>query len=399
MIEDNYTLLPSGVLAFGKNLKKQNVDERVRRWHENITNMAFFLILAGSQTAEIEGISAAGSSAASRRYTAVADAELLLKGPNFPKRWPLPPLPAGISPALISFVASNFLKIKPKIITAGLLQTPPFPYVSLESPDMGPARCLSSGNAMERTRVRLLLDGGFKIGRKLKSSLLITECVPGGTSTAFAVLSGLGINVNGLISGSHRTPPSELKKQLVRDGLQAAKLKENPSSVDLMSAVGDPFQPIAVGLLMGAIESRQEILLGGGCQMLAVLALALNEIEAESRAEFVGKILIGTTAWLVDESLSSSGNRHTFVYLMNHVASHFKVNLLGLASGYRFNDSNQKVLRDYEIGYVKEGVGAGALSLLAQIKGLTQKEMIERCDVEVDNLIRSNNEKIMKGFK
>ena len=28
---------------------------------------------------------------------------------------------------------------------------------------------------------------------------------------------------------------------------------------------------------------------------------------------------------------------------------------LGLASGYRFNDSNQKVLRDYEIGYVKEG--------------------------------------------
>ena len=178
MIEDNYTLLPSGVLAFGKNLKKQNVDERVRRWHENITNMAFFLILAGSQTAEIEGISAAGSSAASRRYTAVADAELLLKGPNFPKRWPLPPLPAGISPALISFVASNFLKIKPKIITAGLLQTPPFPYVSLESPDMGPARCLSSGNAMERTRVRLLLDGGFKIGRKLKSALLITECVP-----------------------------------------------------------------------------------------------------------------------------------------------------------------------------------------------------------------------------
>ena len=399
MIEDNYTLLPSGVLAFGKNLKKQNVDERVRRWHENITNMAFFLILAGSQTAEIEGISAAGSSAASRRYTAVADAELLLKGPNFPKRWPLPPLPAGISPALISFVASNFLKIKPKIITAGLLQTPPFPYVSLESPDMGPARCLSSGNAMERTRVRLLLDGGFKIGRKLKSSLLITECVPGGTSTAFAVLSGLGINVNGLISGSHRTPPSELKKQLVRDGLQAAKLKENPSSVDLMSAVGDPFQPIAVGLLMGAIESRQEILLGGGCQMLAVLALALNEIEAESRAEFVSKILIGTTAWLVDESLSSAGNRHTFVHLMNHVANHFKVNFLGLASGYRFKESKQKVLRDYEIGYVKEGVGAGALSLLAQIKGLTQKEMIERCDTEVDNLIRSNNEKIVKVFK
>ena len=78
---------------------------------------------------------------------------------------------------------------------------------------------------------------------------------------------------------------------------------------------------------------------------------------------------------------------------MNHVADHFQVNILGLASGFRFKDSHQKVLRDYEIGYVKEGVGAGALSLLAQIKGLTQKEMVERCDLEVGILLKSNNEK------
>ena len=83
---------------------------------------------------------------------------------------------------------------------------------------------------------------------------------------------------------------------------------------------------------------------------------------------------------------------------MNYVANHFKVNILGLASGYRFHDSNQKVLRDYEIGYVKEGVGAGALSLLAQIKGLTQKEMIERCDIEVGNLLKSNSEQTYYGI-
>ena len=386
-------MLPSGVLAFGDGLREQNVDERVKNWQENITNMAFFLILAGTRTAEIEGISAAGSTPVSRRYTAVADAELLLRGPLFPKRWPLPPLPAGVSPALISYVASRFLKIKPTVISAGLLQSPPFNHVSLESPEIGPARCLSSGNAMEITRVKLLLNGGFKIGKKLKKSLLVTECVPGGTSTAFAVLSGLGINVNGLISGSYRNPPTELKKKLVNQGLKAANLKKNPSSVALMAAVGDPFQPIAVGLLMGAIVSGRDVLLGGGCQMLAVMALALNEIEPESRSEFVGKVLIGTTSWLVDETLSSAKNRNSFIHLMNHVASHFKVNLLGLASGYRFNESNQKVLRDYEIGYVKEGVGAGALSLLARIKGLTQKEMVEKCDVEVANLFKSKNEK------
>ena len=392
MIGDYYISLPSGVLAFGKGMQEKNVYQRVKRWHENITNISFFLILAGSRTAEIEGISSAGSTPLSRRYTAVADAELLLRGPIDPQRWPLPPLPAGVSPALISYVASSFLKIKPTIISAGLLQTPSFRHVSFEPSNIGPARCLSSGKAMDIGRVELLLDAGFKIGKKLKKSLLITECVPGGTTTAFAVLSGLGMNVNGLISGSHKNPPSELKTKLVEQGLKAAKLNKNPSSIALMAAVGDPFQPIAVGLLMGAIEAGQDILLGGGCQMLAVLALALNEVEPESRSDFVEKTLIGTTSWLVDESLSSSKKRNSFIHLMNHVAKHFKVNILGLASGYRFNDSNQQVLRDYEIGYVKEGVGAGALSLLAQIKGLTQKEMIEKCDREVSNLFNSKDE-------
>jgi len=392
MIGDYYISLPSGVLAFGKGMQEKNVSQRVKRWHENITNISFFLILAGSRTAEIEGISSAGSTPLSRRYTAVADAELLLRGPIDPQRWPLPPLPAGVSPALISYVASSFLKIKPTIISAGLLQTPSFRHVSFEPSNIGPARCLSSGKAMDIGRVELLLDAGFKIGKKLKKSLLITECVPGGTTTAFAVLSGLGINVNGLISGSHKNPPSELKTKLVEQGLKAAKLSKNPSSIALMAAVGDPFQPIAVGLLMGAIEAGQDILLGGGCQMLAVLALALNEVEPELRSDFVKKTLIGTTSWLVDESLSSSKKRNSFIHLMNHVAKHFQVNILGLASGYRFNDSNQQVLRDYEIGYVKEGVGAGALSLLAQIKGLTQKEMIEKCDREVSNLFNSKDE-------
>ena len=393
MIGDHYILLPSGVLAFGKGMQERDIDARVERWHENITNIVFFLILAGSQTAEIEGISSAGSTPISRRYTAVADAELLLRGPMYPKRWPLPPLPAGVSPALISYVASSFLKIKPTIISAGLLQSPSFRHVSLEPSKPGPSRCLSSGNAMDISRVELLFDGGFKIGKKSRQSLLVTECVPGGTTTAFAVLSGLGINVNGLISGSHRNPPSELKTKLVNQGLKAAKLKKNPSSLSLMAAVGDPFQPIAVGLLMGAIESGQDVLLGGGCQMLAVLALALNEVNPESRSNFVEKILIGTTSWLVDESLASSKKRHSFIHLMNRVAKHFKVNILGLASGYRFNDSNQQVLRDYEIGYVKEGVGAGALSLLAQINGLTQPEMIEQCDREVGNLFKSQYKK------
>ena len=40
MLEDNYSLLPSGVLAFGKGLQEQHINERVKRWHEISTNIA-----------------------------------------------------------------------------------------------------------------------------------------------------------------------------------------------------------------------------------------------------------------------------------------------------------------------------------------------------------------------
>ena len=77
-----------------------------------MTNIVSLLVLAGSKTAEIEGISAAGSPKESRRYTAVADAELLLKGPSALRKWPLPPLSAG------SFF--QFVTIAPEFFIIGI---------------------------------------------------------------------------------------------------------------------------------------------------------------------------------------------------------------------------------------------------------------------------------------
>ena len=55
MIGDNYVLLPSGVLAFGKGMQEGNIDERVKRWHENITNFAFFLFLLDLKLQRLRG--------------------------------------------------------------------------------------------------------------------------------------------------------------------------------------------------------------------------------------------------------------------------------------------------------------------------------------------------------
>ena len=57
----HYILLPSGVLAFGNGMQEQNIEERVKSWHDNITNTAFFLIGAiyFSRISTLLGVAAA----------------------------------------------------------------------------------------------------------------------------------------------------------------------------------------------------------------------------------------------------------------------------------------------------------------------------------------------------
>jgi len=44
-------------------------------------------------------------------------------------------------------------------------------------------------------------------------------------------------------------------------------------------------------------------------------------------------------------------------------------------------------LKDYELGYVKEGVGAGALALLAQLQGASCEQLLEACDQAMNQLL------------
>lgn len=355
-------------------------------WVKNFQDCAALLVLAGSRTAEVEGISAAGATSDARRYTAIADAELLLNGPLGPNHWPLPPLAAGVSPALISYVASRFVGMNPLVLAVGLHHMPSFPHLRLELPSCGPAACLSTGDAMQFVRVQYLWDKGYSMGLKLRKPLLLAECVPGGTTTAQAVLTGLGLSVADLISGSVMNPPIAIKTDLVERGLRKADLGLKPSPKRLLAAVGDPFQVVAAGLLLGARKAGQQVLLGGGCQMLAVLALALEELSVSLRSSFVEGIVLGTTAWLLEEVNSKDQAESSFVRLLDLVGDHFKVGLLGMSTGLRFNASSHEALRDYERGYIKEGVGAGAFALLAQFKGADCKDLVDDCEVSLTKL-------------
>lgn len=350
------------------------------------------LLLAATETASVPGISAAGATPESRRATAAADAELLVLGPRGLRPHALPPLPAGVSPALISHVVVDTLALRPLVVDLGCALAPAIPHLRLSAPaGGGPARCLSTGAAMSPARVAALLEQGRRWGRDLarrapRAPLLIAECVPGGTTTAQAVLCGLGVEAQGLVSGSLRQPAHGLKGALVEQGAQGAALAlggnggNDPLAV--ASALGDPMQPLAAGLLLEAALADVPVMLAGGSQMAAVLALALALASPHQRPRLVAATALATTRWVAEEPGSD------LVRLLHQLAQRWELEPLAFASSLRFSSpSCHPALADYEEGFVKEGVGAGGLALLWEMGGRTPEELATSCSAACHQLL------------
>lgn len=357
--------------------------ELQRRW----TVARPLLLLASTDTAAVEGISAAGATAASRRLTAAADAELLVLGPGGQRPHGLPPLPAGLSPALISHVVLRQLGLLPRlmVVDLGCAIAPAVPHLRLPDPESaGPASCLSSGGALPLARVQALLARGRCWGQRWppEQPLLLAECVPGGTSTALAVLLGLDVAADGLVGGSLLLPVHALKADLARRGLAAAGLGGRPATTGneagraqaVLAAVGDPMQALAAGLCLAMAKRRLPVVLAGGSQMAAVLALALALSPAAERPRIAAGAALATTAWVAAEPSSD------LALLLQRIAARWQQEPLAFAAGLRFSSCRSPRLQAFEQGYVKEGVGAGGLAALWELSGRTPEALAAACD-------------------
>ena len=348
------------------------------------------LLLAATDTAAVPGISAAGASPQSRLGTAAADAELLLLGPGGRRCHALPPLPAGVSPALISHVVLSQLGLleRTRVLDLGCAIAAAVPHLRLPGLESaGPARCLSTGQALAPARVAALVQRGSAWGRRWDPAepLLLAECVPGGTTTALAVLEGLGVAAAGLVSGSLRQPAHGLKAALVAQGLAAASFEaadltgvaHPPAFADplnVLAALGDPMQAFAAGLVGAAAARGTPVLLAGGSQMAAVLALALALAEPGQRPALADRLVVATTAWVAEEAGSN------LALLLERIGARWQVRPRLEVAALRFHGCSSAALRDYERGYVKEGVGAGGLALLWQLAGRQPGALAEACD-------------------
>ncbi|MFQ4139341.1 nicotinate mononucleotide-dependent phosphoribosyltransferase CobT [Nodosilinea sp. PGN35] len=330
--------------------------QRGRAWIERVLGLrpGLMLTLGFTETGLVEGISAAGATPRDRRYTALADAEFMVNGLTPAPQYPLPPLQAGASPALISKAVIAGQGIPLVVLNAGLPQ--PLTVAHL---DLGgkPAQCLSAGAALPLDVVHHLWQQGLAQGELLGAArdyLLLAECVVGGTTTALGVLTGLGVDAMERVNSSHPTCNHGQKQALVARGLSLAELSARPHPLAVVAAVGDPMQPVVAGMAIAASRTRP-VLLAGGTQMLAVYALMAAMAAAEGCEWNPENVVVGTTRWVAEDA---TGDTVGLAELTGACL---------MATQLSFEKSRFEALRAYERGFVKEGVGAGGCAIAASL--------------------------------
>jgi uncharacterized protein (TIGR00303 family) len=314
----------------------------------------FACVLGFTETGLIPGISAAGATPESRRYTAIADAEFLLNGPQDSVRYPLPPLHEGASPVFISRAVLSKQQIPIRLFDAGLPVAPAVDAIALNGK---PAQCLSTGTAQDPEVLQHLFRQGLDWGQKMAQQagyLILSECVVGGTTTALAVLTGLGINAQGKINSSHPICNHDQKWSLVCQGLASLKGKD-PNPWAVLAAVGDPMQAVVAGMMLSASQ-QCGVLLAGGTQMLAVYALGRAIAHQNNLDWNPAQVVVGTTRWVAEDP---TGDTVGLAEAIGEVPL--------IATQLSFAKAKYPQLRAYEQGFVKEGVGAGGCAIAAHL--------------------------------
>jgi NaMN:DMB phosphoribosyltransferase len=134
-------------------------------------------------------------------------------------------------------------------------------------------------------------------------------------------------------------------------------------------------QPAAAGLALGALQ-QAPVVLAGGTQMAAVLALMAAIVRRESGSLDPRRLAVATTRWVAtDPSADLAG-------LARQLGG-----IPFLAADLDFGGSRHAALRHYERFLVKEGVGAGGAALAAMLTtGIDRQQLLIEIEGVYDQL-------------
>ena len=339
--------------------KGQEFIKSVERKH-----FLFSFVTSYTETSEIPGITVAGADPDFIKFTPPADAEFIHYG--LCKSIDIIPMtPDGKpTPALLTRTALESASIPQITISAGSKITPKLPYFETGLPF---GKNISTEPGLEQSSVKHAIDYGKIVGRTLASCtncLVIGESIPGGTTTALAVMRGLGIDAR--VSSSMPKNPQSLKTEIVEKALMRSDSKE---PYDVISNVGDPMIPFVAGMLSTASEITN-VILAGGTQMAAVLALAKSTGYDKDR------VAIGTTSYIIND------NNANFLETVKSISD-----IPVLSINPKLEESKFDGLRAYSEGFVKEGAGAGGTMIASLLKtGMSSKKLLALIDREYSRI-------------
>lgn len=340
---------------FGNSEKGKNLIQKIEKNH-----FLFSLVISYTETCEIPGITMAGADQEAIKYTPAADAEFLHYGfcKSIDK---IPMTPDGKpTPAILTKVALESSSIPHVTINAGSKIQPKLPFFHL---DIESGKNISQYPALESSSVTKAVDYGRIVGRTLASltnCLLIGESIPGGTTTALAVMRKFGLDAK--VSSSIPKNPVELKNKIVED---AVKRFDSEDPYTIISNLGDPMIPVVAGMLSSASEITN-VVLCGGTQMAAVLAFAKKIGFNENNTA------IGTTCYITNDKTAN------FLQIVSQITD-----IPVLVINPKLENSKFEGIRAFSQGFAKEGVGAGGSMIASILKtGTNSQKLLELIEKE-----------------
>jgi uncharacterized protein (TIGR00303 family) len=318
-------------------------------------NTIFLCVISYTKTSELRGITVAGSKPNLIKYTPAADCEFLYYG-ECKCIDKVPATPDGKpTPAIITKAALHLADIPILVVSSGSKVKPLIPYLSF---DLEPGRNILYEKAMEFKDAKRAFDYGEILGNQLAKNygtVLIGESIPGGTTTALGVLIALGVDARFKVSSSMPNNPHAIKNKIIhqameRENISFGELKNDPLMA--VSIFGDPMLPAVAGIASGVINLGRRVILSGGTQMSAVVAI-LKLLSHDS----LKKICVGTTSYVALDKSSS------LKYLIKSISEDVPI----YAADLHMEESNKIGLRAFSKGFVKEGVGAGGTSVAAML--------------------------------
>ena len=319
----------------------------------------FFLAGSVTKTCEIDGITQAGIPGLIH-LTPTLDAEFVDSGKLFsltdmaktPKGVPTPAIMTRASKLLTNFdfeVLDLGLRVKPKV-------------KKLYNFGMKESDSVKTGANIDAKEI---INKGIEFAKSYKLQndyILLGESTPAGTTTAYAVGKALGYKADGYFSSSFLNTPSSLKQEIVDEACDRVKEKD---IYEKLSFVADNMLLFNAGFV-SEFSKKGLVVLGGGTQMAGVL-LIIDALKLDINPQNVSLM---TTKWVVQDTNSN----------LKGLLEQLSFDIDGYFSNFDFADATIPVLKLYDKGEAKEGVGAGMAICYAILNGKSNQEILKEVE-------------------